>query len=47
MLLYDRDDVVGGRLFVGFNHVAWLAVVLAGVGGVAVSMALKYADNIL
>ena len=46
MLLYDRDDVVGGRLFVGFNHVAWLAVVLAAVGGVAVSMALKYADNI-
>ena len=46
MLLYDRDDVVGGRIFVGFNHVAWLAVVLAAVGGVAVSMALKYADNI-
>jgi hypothetical protein len=32
---------------VGVNDVVWIAVSLNAVGGIAVSMALKYADNIL
>ncbi|EOD11072.1 hypothetical protein EMIHUDRAFT_465098 [Emiliania huxleyi CCMP1516] len=35
------------NLMVGFNMVVWVAVALNALGGVAVSMALKFADNIL
>ncbi len=47
MLMYDAPHVVDGSLLVGFNGWAWLTVCLSAVGGIAVSMALKYADNIL
>jgi len=44
--VYDTAEMREGSLLVGFGPVAWLAVVLNAVGGIAVSMALKYADNI-
>ena len=47
MLMYDAPHVLDGSLLVGFNQWAWLTVCLSAVGGIAVSMALKYADNIL
>ena len=47
MGVYDFNALCTGGLLIGFNGWAWLAVVLNAVGGVAVSMALKYADNIL
>ena len=47
MLAYDRAEVWAGRMLVGFNAWAWLTVVLSALGGIAVSMTLKYADNIL
>eukprot|EP00316_Scyphosphaera_apsteinii_P015812 CAMPEP_0119303044 /NCGR_PEP_ID=MMETSP1333-20130426/4539_1 /TAXON_ID=418940 /ORGANISM="Scyphosphaera apsteinii, Strain RCC1455" /LENGTH=391 /DNA_ID=CAMNT_0007305605 /DNA_START=228 /DNA_END=1403 /DNA_ORIENTATION=+ len=46
MLLYDRDTIQRGEMLSGFNSMAWLAVILNAIGGIAVSMALKYADNI-
>eukprot|EP00966_Prymnesium_polylepis_P327543 7383415-Prymnesium_polylepis.1 len=45
MCVYDFDALRTGNLLVGFNWWAWLAVLLNAVGGVAVSMALKYADK--
>lgn len=47
MCAYDHRALRHGRLMVGFNEVVWVAVSLNAVGGIAVSMALKYADNIL
>jgi UDP-sugar transporter A1/2/3 len=47
MCAYDHRALRNGRLMVGFNDVVWIAVSLNAVGGIAVSMALKYADNIL
>ena len=42
----DYDALVGGGWLIGFNWVAWLAVALNALGGIVVSMTLKYADNI-
>eukprot|EP00967_Tisochrysis_lutea_P060509 scaffold77405_cov32-Tisochrysis_lutea.AAC.1 len=47
MCVYDYRALLDGGLMVGFNEVVWVAVCLNAVGGIAVSMALKYADNIL
>ena len=47
MVAYDAPSLFSGNLFVGFNVWAWLTVALSALGGIAVSMALKYADNIL
>jgi UDP-sugar transporter A1/2/3 len=47
MLIHDAPHVLDGSLLVGFNGWAWLTVCLSALGGIAVSMALKYADNIL
>jgi hypothetical protein len=47
MLIYDSKALADGTLFVGFHRWAWLTVVLSALGGIAVSMTLKYADNIL
>lgn len=48
MVAYDLRAVAYGTLFVGFHRGwVWLAVLLSALGGIAVSMALKYADNIL
>jgi len=44
--VYDFPAMRAGELMVGFNRWAWSAVLLNAIGGVAVSMALKYADNI-
>ena len=47
MVVYDYSHLRRGNLMVGFNMVVWVAVALNALGGVAVSMALKFADNIL
>ena len=47
MVVYDYNHLRRGNLMVGFNTVVWVAVALNALGGVAVSMALKFADNIL
>ena len=47
MVVYDARALVQAELFVGFGSWAWLTVALSALGGIAVSMALKYADNIL
>ena len=48
MVCYDTRPVVMGTLFVGFGGGwAWVTVALSALGGIAVSVALKYADNIL
>ena len=48
MLVYDAPTIFDhSSLLIGFNEWAWLTVGLSAVGGIAVSMALKYADNIL
>ena len=47
MVVYDARAPVQAELFVGFGSWAWLTVALSALGGIAVSMALKYADNIL
>lgn len=47
VLAYDSDSVLQGQLLRGLNGWAWFAILLNAVGGIAVSMALKYADNIL
>ena len=46
MLVYDYRAWRESTLFVGFQPVVWLAISLSALGGIAVSMALKYADNI-
>ena len=47
MLAHDAQSLRAGELLSGFNRVVWCAVGLNALGGLAVSMALKYADNIL
>jgi len=47
MVMYDAHAISSRHLLVGFRSWAWLTVFLSALGGIAVSMALKYADNIL
>lgn len=46
MLAFDHQAARERTLLVGFRPVVWLAIALSALGGIAVSMALKYADNI-
>ena len=46
MLAFDHEAARARTLLVGFRPVVWLAISLSALGGIAVSMALKYADNI-
>ena len=48
VIAYDSHALLSGELMRGFERGwPWLTVALSALGGIAVSMALKYADNIL
>ena len=47
MFSYDQAAIRNGNMMIGFNIWAWITVALSALGGIAVSMTLKYADNIL
>lgn len=46
VILKDGDEVERKGFFVGYNWVVWAAITSQAVGGIAVSIAIAYADNI-
>ncbi|XP_022250342.1 UDP-N-acetylglucosamine transporter-like isoform X2 [Limulus polyphemus] len=43
----DVKTVVEGGFFQGYNYITWIVVLLQAFGGLVISTAIKYADNVL
>ncbi|XP_076352932.1 UDP-N-acetylglucosamine transporter-like isoform X3 [Tachypleus tridentatus] len=43
----DLKPLVEGGFFQGYNYITWMVVLLQAFGGLVISAAVKYADNIL
>ena len=46
-VVYDGAEILEKGFLKGFSPAVWLAVLLQGLGGLLVSMVVKYADSIL
>ena len=46
VMFVDGEKIAQHGFFVGYNWAVWLSIVLQALGGVLVSLAVKYADNI-
>ena len=46
VMFFDGEKISKHGFFVGYNWAVWLSIVLQATGGVLVSLAVKYADNI-
>ena len=46
VMFVDGEEIAQHGFFVGYNWIVWVTVALQSLGGVLVSLAVKYADNI-
>lgn len=46
VMFVDGEEVAQHGFFVGYNWIVWVTIGLQSLGGVLVSLAVKYADNI-
>lgn len=46
VMFVDGEDIAQHGFFVGYNWIVWITIALQSLGGVLVSLAVKYADNI-
>ena len=46
VIFVDGEEIARHGFFVGYNWVVWMAVILQSMGGILVSLCVKYADNI-
>lgn len=46
VMFVDGEEIASHGFFVGYNWVVWCSVALQALGGILVSLAVKYADNI-
>ncbi|CCD61332.1 Nucleotide Sugar TransPorter family [Caenorhabditis elegans] len=47
MITTDGEAVFGGRMFEGWSNMVWLVTILNSVGGLCISLVMKYADNVM
>lgn len=47
MVYFDGSDVAARGFFSGYGPMVWLCVSLHSLGGLAVAMVVKYADNVV
>lgn len=46
VMFVDGEEIARHGFFAGYNWVVWCSIALQALGGILVSMAVKYADNI-
>lgn len=46
VMFVDGEEIAQHGFFVGYNWIVWVTIALQSLGGVLVSLAVKYADNI-
>ncbi|CAP33406.2 Protein CBR-NSTP-6 [Caenorhabditis briggsae] len=47
MMTTDGEAVVQGRMFEGWSQMVWLVTILNSIGGLCISLVMKYADNVM
>ncbi|KAH8555532.1 nucleotide-sugar transporter [Umbelopsis sp. PMI_123] len=47
VMLYDYPQIAEGGMFQGYGPLTWLVVINQALGGLLVSLVVRYADNIL
>ncbi|KAF1756820.1 hypothetical protein GCK72_013274 [Caenorhabditis remanei] len=47
MMTTDGEAVIQGRMFEGWSQMVWLVTVLNSIGGLCISLVMKYADNVM
>jgi UDP-sugar transporter A1/2/3 len=47
VLIYDYPRIAEGGMFQGYGILTWLVVINQALGGLLVSLVVRYADNIL
>ncbi|EGT49394.1 hypothetical protein CAEBREN_06302 [Caenorhabditis brenneri] len=47
MMTTDGEAVFEGRMFEGWSKMVWLVTVLNSIGGLCISLVMKYADNVM
>ena len=45
-MFVDGEEIAQHGFFVGYNWFVWLTIFVQSLGGVVVSLCIKYADNI-
>ncbi|EGT43484.1 hypothetical protein CAEBREN_14410 [Caenorhabditis brenneri] len=47
MMTTDGEAVFEGRMFEGWSKMVWLVTILNSIGGLCISLVMKYADNVM
>uniref|UniRef100_A0A1I7UXH3 Nucleotide-sugar transporter family protein n=2 Tax=Caenorhabditis tropicalis TaxID=1561998 RepID=A0A1I7UXH3_9PELO len=47
MITTDGEAIFEGRMFEGWSKMVWLVTILNSVGGLCISLVMKYADNVM
>ncbi|CAI2350066.1 unnamed protein product [Caenorhabditis sp. 36 PRJEB53466] len=47
MLTTDGEAILEGNMFTGWSNMVWLVTILNSVGGLCISLVMKYADNVM
>ncbi|CAO4373005.1 unnamed protein product [Caenorhabditis nigoni] len=47
MMTTDGEAVVQGRMFEGWSQMVWFVTILNSIGGLCISLVMKYADNVM